>query len=578
MEANSALADAIKNNTVLPAEQLIRIHADAIDHVHPLAERRAESMFARHHWDTSESELPVDLHGAFFRMKRTIARGLGLDELAHHTALQWAAWASDRREAAEIWQARARLAEDEATRYLTFLSDDFSASADESEVPLLARMVKELPELRDLITGDASAEFKDFSFDGRQASESLQPTIQHAQDLSGRERLEAVASDENRRIGRALLDALLRVEACCIRVGRQDLAAPLQDVLRDLAQRPEEDDLRDAVALMDARQFHDDGDLMKAARTCAAGLKSPAGEPITASLAYRQNLAMYSMETEHFDTALRMLRANVQATEAQGLDLDHIVSTRLLGQVMIESGDTSNLLAVTSSALDATEGMPDSPIVMDVRLHHATELLGAGRTEEAQPLAEEIAAWSDNTSNHARTAHACRIAAIAAFKSGNYAHSAVLYDALAEVRSRFESRTSPAATLEQAATEMNDAATDPEIVENLMSRAAEYLDTPEETAHWYRQFAALKWANWDDVPARTNAEKAAEIFTSIDMPLEAADALTYALRSALSSNDDRASLEYLRRIHELAPGDTDIQATVAQIMADAETKKSAPAD
>lgn len=267
--------------------------------------------------------LEEELHGAYHGLRRSVAEALGMEEAAHSAAMAWTGWAMTVGNAAHELRARARLAVDEANRWLRFV-DDGSGGADVSDVPLLAQMVRGLPGRE----GDASP-----------ATEPADPI---------------------------LVDAMLQTESAASMVRRPDIAEPLANWLRDQSEAPGAENLSDAVTLIDARRLHAMGDLPAAARLCASAAAEPSGEPVTAAIDFRRELALYSIEAGHDETAARMLGLVAEDAKAAGLTLDHLAAARLAAPVLDRLGRTRERRAMAKSALAGAKGFPTSPAMTEV--------------------------------------------------------------------------------------------------------------------------------------------------------------------------------------------------------------------
>lgn len=306
---------------------LVRRHAAAVGADDPLTARRAEADYARCCWSgghRTPEELSDDLSGAFHDLRRNAASVLGLDKESHDSAMAWAGWAMTRGDGPSALRARARLVLDEAIRWARHV-DDGTGSADIADVPLLGRIVNELPARE----GDPSP-----------AAEPAPPS---------------------------LVDAALRVEEAATLVRRTDISAPLANWLRDQSEAPGAGNLVDTVTLMDARTLRTAGDLPAAARMCARALKEPVGEPVTAGFKFRLELADYSIMAGHDDTAARLLdEAAADAGEA-GLPLQRLTAVRAAIPVFHRLGAARRLRDMSRDLVDSLDGMPDSPAIRDVR-------------------------------------------------------------------------------------------------------------------------------------------------------------------------------------------------------------------
>lgn len=292
----------------------------------PLAARLVAAEFAASgHAESPEppADLDADLHGAHHSLRRSVAESLGMEKLAHSAAMAWTGWAMTRGNAAHELRARSRLAVDEANRWLRFV-DDSSSGADVTDIPLLAQMVRGLP--------------------GREGEPS--PATEPADPI--------------------LVDAMLQTESAATLVRRPDIAEPLANWLRDQSEAPGAENLSDAVTLIDARRLHAIGDLPAAARLCAAAADEPMGEPVTAAIDFRRELALYSIEAGHDETAARMLAGVAKQAADAGLALDQVAAARLSAPVLDRMGRTRERRAMAQAALAVAEGFPDSPALREV--------------------------------------------------------------------------------------------------------------------------------------------------------------------------------------------------------------------
>ncbi|MFD5867620.1 hypothetical protein ACFWGD_03260 [Corynebacterium sp. NPDC060344] len=268
-------------------------------------------------------DLDEELHGAYHGLRRAVAESLGMEEASHTAAMAWTGWAMTVENAAHELRARARLAVDEAHRWLRFV-DDGSSGADVSDIPLLAQMVRGLP--------------------GREGEPS--PATQPADPI--------------------LVDAMLQTEAAAAMVRRPDIAEPLANWLRDQSEAPGAENLSDAVTLIDARRLHAMGDLPAAARLCASAASDPVGEPVTAAIEFRRELALYSIEAGQDETAARMLAMVADDARAAGLGLDHVAAVRLAAPVLDRLGRARERRTMAKEALAAAAGYPASPAMDEV--------------------------------------------------------------------------------------------------------------------------------------------------------------------------------------------------------------------
>lgn len=292
----------------------------------PLGLRRAASEFAASGHigrATPPEDLPGELHGAYHGLRRAAAEKLGMDDAAHAAAMDWAAWAMNTGNRAHELRARARLAVDEARRWLRFV-DDGAAGAEVSDIPLITSVIRGLP--------------------GREGEPS--PATEPADPV--------------------LVDAVLQMELATSLVRRPELSEPLANWLRDQSEAPGAETLCDQVTLIDARRLHDMGDLAAAARMCAAAAAEPVGEPVTASIDFHRELALYSVEAGHDDTAIRMLDLAARRAREAGLALDHLDAVRLALPVLERLRRRSDRRAMARAALAGAGGFPESPALAEV--------------------------------------------------------------------------------------------------------------------------------------------------------------------------------------------------------------------
>ncbi len=272
---------------------------------------------------TPPPDLDEELHGAYHGLRRSVAEALGMDDAAHAAAMDWTGWAISVDNAAHELRARARLAVDEANRWLRFV-DDGSGGAEVTDVPLLAQVVRGLP--------------------GREGTPS--PAKEPADPI--------------------LVDAMLQAEAAATLVRRPDIADPLANWLRDQSEAPGAENLADAVTLIDACHLHAVGDLPAAARLCASAAENPVGEPVTAAIDFRRELAIYSMEAGQDETAARMLELVAAEAKAAGLALDHLAAAHLAMPVLERLGRMRERRAMARDALAGAAGFPSSPALDEV--------------------------------------------------------------------------------------------------------------------------------------------------------------------------------------------------------------------
>lgn len=536
--------------------QLVAAHAEATSADDSLTARRLESVFAHHFYDTELFGSPEQAgaeksYGAFYRLVREVAEALGDNRSAHDAAMSWMVWASDHDDVAEYWRARARLAEDEAERYVSFIAYGPSSAAAESEIPLISRMRREIHSYRDLIL---------------------------ASDVVETGRLSDPAEKSQRRYSKraALIDALFRVEKALMRVRRADLAEDLQQLIRKLPNAEQSERILLAKTLMEAAFLHSEGNVVQAARLCASQLKAIGERSVIAGISLRSNLASYSVETGNSDTAFRMLSNNVVVADAHELDLDHVLAVRDMGEIdsigSISGPSHEELLAIAQRAHDAAHGFPKCDITMDIALLTATEHFAVGDFAAAQPLAESIAAWSENTPDYLRTDAACAIAATSSLELDNMQHSAVLFDALADLRSQYAASESPAETLMNAALELTNAGADGAIAAHLMERSRELVADTWESAKWHESMALLRWADWDDTGVYGFANNAASLFLEVHAPSDAARVLAVAVRAAAGAHDANAAENYVARIDELIAPTHPLHDEVHTLLAEARSQ------
>nr|WP_120492219.1 hypothetical protein [Corynebacterium lactis] len=539
------------NHPQLP--ELVSAYAAATNADDSLLARQLETVFAHHFYNPQLFGDPAAACdernvGSFFRLVRQVAEALGDERSAHDAAMNWMVWASDKEDVAEYWRARARLASDEAERYVNFIAYGPSSIAAESEIPLISRMKREIASYRDLI------------FSG---------------DCRGQEQPGEAEERTHRRCAKrsALIDALFRVERALMRVRRSDLAEELQQMIRKL---PNEDNSEHIVlekTLMEAAFLHREGKVVQAARMCASQLNTVGEQSVVSGILLRRNLAVYSIETGNADTAFRMLSNNIVVADAHQLDLDHVLAVRDMGGIDFEGAQAApsdeELLAIARRAHDVAWGFPECDVTMEVALLTATELFAIGDYEAAQPLSERVASWSENTSNYQRTDTACAIAAASALELADMQHSAVLYDALADLRSQYAASESPAETLMNAAMELSNAGAESAITATMMERSREFVADTWESAKWHEAMALLRWADWDDEGVYGYANSAAGLFLDVHAPSDAARVLSVAVRAAAGSHDVAAAESYAARIDELIAPSHPLHDEVHALLAEA---------
>lgn len=525
--------DSVSDEEFTSLDALVSTHGHAHAAGDSLRVRQIESVFAHCFWKQDSAQqsaaiaaLEADKLGCFYRLHRDVAQKLGFDTEAHESAMNWMVWASDRNDMPEYWHARARLAEDEAQRFVDFISISSHESADDSDIPLINRLTKDLVASRSVIltNGDVS---------------------------------------DNRH---ALIDALLRVEKAIMAVRRPDKAAKLQEIIRTLAEREHRDWLTLAATMMEARALHFRGEVVGAARLCGTMLKSSNSTSVVSSITLRAQLAEYSVETNHLDTAIRMLQNNVAVTDAQQLDLEHLLAARELATAMALSQQTEELVSVAETALADCSDFPDCDAIMDLRLLLADEYLATGRPSLALDLSQAVANWSSTTHNFERTANACNTAALSAIDVGDMDHAAVLFTDLARIRSSYAAAVTPAETLMNAATELTNNGANLETVDALLAKSSDYISQLWEKAMWNESAALIEWSRWDDTKTRNYAETASQLFAEANMPADAARALTIAASAAVSANDRLAADVYARRVETLVPERHPIRESLRRIL------------
>lgn len=516
---------------------LVAAHRNARLANDDLRVRQIESAFAHRFWNQDSAlktqaieNLEEEYLGSYYRLHRDVSKKLGFDTESHESAMNWMVWASDRNDMPEYWHARARLAEDEAQRFVDFISISSHESADDSDIPLISRLAKEL--------------------------------------VSSRSTILSIGEENPDR--HALIDALLRVEESIMAVRRPDKAAKLQEIIRALAEREDQDWLTLASTLMEARALHFRGEVVSAARLCATMLRSVDSSSVVSSIALREQLAEYSVETDHVDTALRMLQSNVAVADANSLDLEHLLAARELCTAMNIAQQTEELTAIAESALTDCADFPDCGVIMDLRLLLAEDSLASGNPDRALDLAQQVANWSSTTHEYGRTANACNIAALAATDRGDMEHAAVLYTDLARIRSSYEAAVTPAETLMNAATELTNSGAEAETVDALLAKSADYINQVWEKAMWNESAALIQWSRWNDKATRNYAETASQLFSEANMPADAARALTIAASAAISAGDRLAAEVYANRVEALVPERHPVRESLRSILNDAE--------
>lgn len=304
---------------------LVLRHIAATEGAEPSAARRAEAEYARHWWTSGyspPSSLPDGLGGGFHDLRRNTAAALGLDSVARDAAMAWVMWASERGDGPSELRARARMVLDEAVRWARGGGE---GAADEAEVPLLARIGDRLPGR---------------SGDPRPATERAAP---------------------------ALIDATFRVVEAALLVGRPDLAEEPANWLRDQSEAPGAGVLSDDVTLLDARILRDSGEMAAAARLCAAAADDPHGDPVASRLKFRMELADYSIAAGQDETAARLLEEVAADAAEAGLPLQRLTAARAAIAVLLRLGEPARLRSLAAGALAGVTGMPDSPVIDEVR-------------------------------------------------------------------------------------------------------------------------------------------------------------------------------------------------------------------
>lgn len=475
--------------------------------------------------------------GAAFRLVREVAEALGEERTAHEAAMNWMVWASDNNDVPEYWRARARLAADEATRYVRFLSDGPTNPAAETEIPLIARMAREIVGYRDLLLAE-------------------QATNKHADKRA------------------ALIDAALRVEKALMSVHRPDLAEELQRLIRRLPEVRHSEALNLRLTLMEAALLHSKGQVVQAARLCAAQLSTVGDSAMVASLKLREKLAAYSVETGNHDTALRMLSNNFLVARRCELDLELLLVAGQLADIQWEppagNRNTEDIFTLARTAVDVAERYPDCATTMAVRLLAAQQYFDAGKFGHALDIAEPVAAWSNGTDNAQRTDMAFSLAADAAVQLGDVHHAARLYQALAEVRWNHPAAITAAETLMDVALNLSEAGAEPGLSEELVQAARAFITDCWQEAKWYETQALLRWAIWDNQGVVDFAERAAELFLNSHAPWDAAQVLAVAARAAVSAGDMERGRDYTDRVEKLVSAEHPLREELMQLLAEAD--------
>lgn len=561
-----------QEGTTPTLSEVVAAYADATATYNSLAKRQLEAIFANHYYGKNQTpnlaETGGEPHiGAFYRLVREVTEALGEATAAHEAAMNWMIWASDNENVPEYWLARARLAADEARRFTDFIADGPHSAAAETEIPLIARMSKEISAYRSLVLADdseAPLSEDDNDTAGANRRRTQVPSASEAQP-------EAFSPRQWRKRA-AVTDALIRIAGALRKVNRADLARDLHDMIRKLPNADRHESIALAKILAEASLLHREGKVVDAARLCASKLNTIGNESVIAGIELRQNLARYSVETGNSDTAFRMLSNNVAVANHYRLDIDHVLAVREMADIDFDSvqnrPDAETMLALAQRAREVSRGFPQCAATMDNALLKATALYELGDFYNAGQEAESVAKWSELTSDSARTDFACAIAAESAVRAGDTPHAAVLFDALADIRADYSAPISPAETLMDAALELSNANAKHELSENLMTRSFEFVDGTWEAAKWHESQALLRWSVWDNQGVYKYAEEAAELFLQAHAPADAARALTIAVRASVSESDEQRARRFARRVGELVgPGDP-IRDEVGKMMRD----------
>lgn len=530
--------------------ELVEAYAEFTAADNSLAMRQLESVFAHHFYDPANFSDPesvgISEHiGAFYRLVREVTEDLGDYTAAHDAAMNWMIWASDNDNVPEYWYARARLAMDETRRYTNFIADGPSSVAAETEIPLIARMSREIASYRALILADEV----EAPTGGVNASGAYSQDSSQSETFSPRQWQKRAA----------LTDALIRIAGALRRVNRGDLAKELHEMIEQLPGADKFESIALAKTLTQASRYHREGKVVEAAKLCASQLNAIGNRSVISGIELRQSLARYSVETGNGDTAFRMLSNNVAVADQYALDLDHILAVREMADINFDSAQNKpgaeEILALALRAREVSQGFPQCEVTMEIALLNATAQYELGNFQAAGNEAETVAKWSEKTSDTARTDFACAIAAESALQQGDTAHAAVLFDALADIRASYSSPVSPAETLMDAALELSNANADKPVTDNLMARSKSFIDGSWELAKWHEAQALLCWAVWDNSGVYKYAEEAAQLFLEAHAPADAARALAVAVRAATSDNDAERARRFVTRVGELVgPG------------------------
>ncbi len=289
--------------------QLLAQHSGAVSRGDFLAARQAESRFVTNYSTTpiDVSELDDALQAEYYRLRYNTSRDMGNLTAAHEAAMAWQALVeqvavegagqADTEEVpddeknsqlGQLWQARARLALDEADRYVQFNSDEFPP--DDSDIPLISRFSRHIPELVDVV-------------------------VAYPQDYS-------------------LIETLLIFERACTRVRRNDLSQTAADVTRELNATTLQHAFDDWIVWCDAQWLRSQGKLKEAARLAAGRL-----EQDRCSDAFRiyflRFLGEVSAAAGQNETAHRMFERSSAAAEEQDLVLDQAIAAALINELPV---------------------------------------------------------------------------------------------------------------------------------------------------------------------------------------------------------------------------------------------------
>lgn len=484
--------------------ELLALSKTSGEKLNHLLSWRCVTAFAQNHWLDDESLVDEHVKGEYFALKHAVADQLGLDDEAEAARLQWLRWAEEAQIEPAILHARSYATHAEAERFIDAHPGNALTGAKPSD--------EQIPELVSL-----------------------------TRDILRTQPARKVAYHY------ALPAAVAGAAAALAR--REDLAEQLADWTAQWAPRKSGADDR---RLLEAQVAHSHGNLKTAAAICAEVADNPISEPVTSTIEARQMLAYLSLEAHDEDEATRQLLQIVEPALEAGLTVATLRAVRLLTALLNASEHSERAKSIGLRALALSEGMPISPLIMDIQLVTARSLFDTDECEKALRLAEPVAHWSELTDDEERTDTAYDIAAQAAERINQPRKSHDLLIQHAQHSLRIGDGQAASHALQKAARisayyQRFDEA------QRLLDEAFALIHGDWERAHWNVTRAYVRWSA-EEIPEFYEAIEAAAAGYADSGDTEAsAETLLQGVYCAKELGDKLHVNEYATRIQELMP-------------------------